>query len=160
MRLLTEDLSEAERKILIDVDEHGVHIVHVPGDDGGAEYSFSIGLWHSFAHPEVVVFGLPADVARELIDVIATEVSHERKFDAGVEADDLIEGYRAQFLAVPHACHERFFGLARWAYEGDEFRVVQLVYPDQRGMMPWAAGVSEGFLMAQPVIGERDLGGS
>lgn len=153
MRELTDDLTPVERKALTDIDESGLHIVHVPSEDGGAAYSFSIGLWHSFEQPEVVVFGLPEDVAHELLNSIADEAGEDKKFRAEERHDELLIGYPVRFVEVPKSAYARFLGLAQWVYQGEDFQCVQLVWPDKQGRWPWQPGVREGFAASQPVLG-------
>ena len=155
MRPLTDELTPEERKMLTDVQEHGVHVLHVMEDDEGPGYSFSIGLHHQFGQPEVIVFGLPDDVAHELLNLVADEASEGRRFVAGSEHRDLLASYPVRFLAVPEHMHATFLGSALWAYDGEPFEVVQLVWPDKHGRWPWDAGVRSGFRELQPLLDRR-----
>jgi hypothetical protein len=156
MRAQTDGLEPAARKLLDDVAEYGVHIVHVPRDDGRPGYSFSVGLWHSFGQPEVVVFGLPNEVAHELLNLVADEADDGRRFLGDSRCDGLLHGYPVHFVDVPRRCYHDYLGLASWAYESDEFPAVQLVWPDKQGRWPWDATTRQGFRDEQPVL--RDLG--
>ena len=49
-------------------------------------------------------------------------------------------------------CGDLFRGARDW-YGSDEFRVVQLAWPDRSGWMPWEAGFDHRLLLAQPVVG-------
>ncbi|MFL5577733.1 MAG: DUF4262 domain-containing protein [Gemmatimonadaceae bacterium] len=51
------------------------------------------------------------------------------------------------------ACRS-FVGFARWFYGGDDFPVLQVVYPDRTGRYPWEDGVAEGFRAVQPVLAD------
>jgi hypothetical protein len=153
MRERTDDLPPPDAKLFDDIDEYGVHIVHVPEDDDDPAYSFTVGLWHSFEQPEVVVFGLPEPVAHELLNSLADECSEDRKFLPDSRHDGVLVGYPVRFVAVPKQHYDGYLGSAVWAYEGDEFPCVQLVWPDKQGRWPWDNGVREGFADSQPVLG-------
>ena len=153
MRARTDDLSPPDRKLLDDVDEYGVHIVHVPEDDEGPGFSFTVGLWHNFEQPEVIVFGLPEPVAHELLNALADAADEGQKFLADQRHESLLVGYPVRFVAVPKAQFDEFLGSAVWAYGGDDFGCVQLVWPDKQGRWPWEPGVREGFAESQPVLG-------
>jgi hypothetical protein len=155
MRERSTDLQPADRKLLDDVDEFGVHVVHVPEDEDGPGFSFTVGLWHTFQQPEVVVFGLAEDVAHDLLNAIADEAADDRKFLADSRHDDVLVGYPVRFFAVPKSSYEDVLGSAVWAYEGDDFPAVQLVWPDKQGRWPWDPDVREGFASAQPVLGRN-----
>jgi hypothetical protein len=155
MRARTPDLPPADVKVLDDVEQFGVHIVHVPEDDEGPGFSFTVGLWETFQQPEVLVFGLPTEIAHGLLDGLTDEVDGDRRFAAGEKHDGLLVGYPVRFLELPKARFAEFLGVAMWAYEGDDFPAVQLVWPDKQGRWPWDAGVREGFAEAQPIVGVR-----
>jgi hypothetical protein len=141
VRAPSPDLTPEQQEVLADVAEQGVHVVHVPRDGGqGPSYSYTVGLWESFQQPEVVVFGMPEDVAQDLLQ-------------AGDRRDDLLVGYPVRFFPVPADVVASHLGLAVWAYEGAPFAVVQLVWPDKQGRWPWEPDVRDGFAEAQPVPG-------
>jgi hypothetical protein len=144
---------DVERKVLADVEEHGLHIVHIPTDDDGPGYSFTIGLWHNFEQPEVVVFGLPMEVAEELLNALADDADGGKRFLADERHEGLLVGYPVRFVAVPVELHGEFLGTAVWAYAASEFPCVQMVWPDKQGRWPWEPGVRDGFAQAQPVLG-------
>lgn len=148
-------MTPAELKVLSDIDETGVHVVHVEGEDGKPGFSYTVGLWYSFEQPEVIVFGLPEQVAAELFDAIADEASEDKKFRDGERHEGLLVSYPVRFVAVPKVDHTLFLGQAQWAYEGDDFPCVQLVWPDKQGRWPWEPGVRQGFAESQPVLGRK-----
>jgi len=158
MRARTDGLTPEQRQILDDVEEFGLHIVSVPEDGQAPGFSFSIGMWESFDHPEVVVFGLPDEVAVELLNGVADEVSEGKTFPAGTKHDGLLQDYPVQFVEVPNAAVREFLATAVWAYDGADFPAVQLVWPDKQGRWPWDAGVREGFRGMQPVLGRKAAG--
>ena len=44
-----------------DIATYGWHVIKVLEDDEGPGFAFTIGLHQRFAHPELIVFGLPPD---------------------------------------------------------------------------------------------------
>jgi hypothetical protein len=53
---------------------------------------------------------------------------------------------------VPKSHYRNRLGAALWAYEGDGFDAVQLVWPDKQGRWPWQDDVRDGFRALQPVL--------
>lgn len=153
MRQRTADLAPAERQLLDDIDEYGLHIVHVPGEGDEPGYSFTIGLWHSFQQPDVIVFGLDDEVAHELLNALADEADDGKRFLADSKHDGLLVDYPVRFVQLPRDRYPTLLGSAMWAYEGDDFTCVQLVWPDKQGRWPWEPGVRDGFAKSQPVPG-------
>ena len=76
-----EDVSE--QKICADVVKYHCHIITIPEDSEGPTYSFSIGLFLNFHHPEIVIFGLSQKTASVVINEIRTKVENGEKFQAG-----------------------------------------------------------------------------
>lgn len=152
MRAIDDSLTETERQILVDVDANGLHVVHVEDEAGEPAYSFSIGLHESFGQAEVVVFGLPAAAAEALLEAIADDAADGKSFVADSRHEGLLQDYPVRFLAVPKAFYREYLGEAVWAYEGDGFPALQLVWPDKQGRWPWDPAVREGFRDSQPVL--------
>lgn len=155
MRASTDDLTPADRKILEDVEESGLHVVTVAGEGGRPGYSFTVGLWESFGQPEVVVFGLPQEIAHELLELLADEADEGHRFLAGTRHEGLLQDYPVRFFEVPKSRYAEYLGSACWAYEGDDFPAVQLVWPDKQGRWPWDPDGRDGFREAQPVLGRN-----
>ena len=154
MRVIDDSLTDSERAILGAIASEGLHIEHVAIDDDGPGFSFTVGLWQTFQQPEVIVFGLEDHVADELLDEIA-DLAHEgTRFLADSKHDGLLQHYPARFFAVPKGFYRNFLGVAVWAYEGDAFEAVQLVWPDKQGRWPWEDGVRGVFRDRQPVLGK------
>jgi len=49
---------DSDRKLLADVQGHGWHVIGVETDEEEPGFAYSIGLYHTFRHPEIIVFGL------------------------------------------------------------------------------------------------------
>ncbi len=158
MRETNETMTAAERLVLDEVAEHGVHIVHVDEDDDAPCYSYTVGMPHSFEQPEVIVFGLPREIAADLLDAVADEAADGAAFAADGQRDGLLHGYPVKFVAVPRTCYREYLATAVWAHESEDFACLQVVWPDKQGRWPWSAGVRDGFAELQPVLGRREAG--
>lgn len=157
MRPLTDDLAPAEREVLENIAEYGCHVTAVAAGPHGPGYAFSTGLWHRFQQPEIVVVGLQDDDAAQLIDLVGDDAEDGRRYGEGDRTADLLHGYSVTFRAVPRSHYPGWLGTAVWAYQGDDFPALQLVWPDQQGRFPWQPGVREGFLAAQPLLASLPL---
>jgi hypothetical protein len=147
-----DDHSPAQRRLLADVAEQGLHVVHVAPGNGAVAHAYSVGLWHHFAQPEVIVFGLDPAIAAELLEAVADEADAGHPCTAGSARDDLLRGYPVRFLAVPPPLVASHLPLAHWAYEGEDPPAVQLVWPDKQGRWPWQDDVRSGFAALQPLL--------
>jgi len=149
--------SAGDRKLLDDIATYGWHVMNVFEAKDSPPFSYTIGLQHSYGHPELIILGLPDNVAHPTLNIAGEAIKKGRRYLAGEVSDEFLEGYGITFRAVPLRHYPPFLGLARWFYEGDTFSTLQLVYPDRSGRWPWDPTVSAGFRDAQPVLAEAPV---
>jgi hypothetical protein len=145
---------DRERKLVSDIEEVGWHVIMIPEDDEGPSLAYSIGLFHNFAHPEIIIFGLDLDLMHRLINLIGEEVREGRRFADGQDATGVLEGYDVRFVAVAHRHYPEHFGCARWYYNGDDFPALQCLWPDRQGRFPTDTGYPEPLRARQPLLRE------
>ncbi len=118
-------------------------------------YGYTIGLEDRFAFPEVVVFGMTGAAARGLVGLVADLLASGTEPPVSALFVGLLDGdLRAALLPVDVAEHRELFGTASDWFRGRSFRVVQFVWPDRSGWLPWESGFDERLRFAQPVIGD------
>jgi len=142
----------AEQRLFADIAEHGVHIVHEAEHGERPVFAYTVGMWHSFGQPEIIVIGLPREVAQDLLDNLADEVDGGRRFGAGEQHGGLVRDYPVRLLRVNDAQAAQWLPLVGWAYERSDVPCLQLVYPDKQGRWPWQPDVRDGFRRIQPVL--------
>jgi hypothetical protein len=150
MRVAT---NPSERKLVADVAEHGWHVLLVTADVAGPNFAFTVGLFHSYGHAEVIIFGLPHEAAHSLLNGIGMAVKSGQRFLAGTQSDQFLLGYPVAFVPFATSAYGNYFGYARWFYSGDGFPAVQCVWPDAQGIFPWDTRASKSFKDLQPMPG-------
>ena len=119
----------------------GVHLQFVPQPIPLETCWYTIGLT-GHGHPELILFGLPPDIARPTLHTVAREViAGRRTCTAGQYADDVLEGHRVQFVAVTEP--DRHLPVAAQFYAattGTALSAVQIVWPDRYQRWPWQPG--------------------
>jgi len=117
-------------------------------------YAYTIGLPALLGFPEVVVFGLTPVTSRGLIGLVVDAVRGGTEIPLEVELVGLLENeLRCAFAPVDVEAYGAFFGTARSWYRGDEFSMLQMIYPDRNGFMPYETGYESRMRLAQPVVG-------
>ncbi|WP_162908056.1 DUF4262 domain-containing protein [Allorhizocola rhizosphaerae] len=111
-----------------------IRVVREPG------WAYSWGLWQAYGHPEIAIFGLPAD-RWGLVNVVADLVASGLRLAPGVEIDDVLVGSRVAVRRIDPSWCARLFPLP------GEREFLQVVWPDADGAFPWEG---EGDLQAQP----------
>lgn len=141
-----------EQKLRSDVEQFGWHVLNVLPSDEHPPHSYSVGVFASFGHPEIVIVGLPGERAHAFINNLVDEIKDGATFEAGSRYGHLIEGYDVLFLGVDQALFSDYFGRAIDFYGSSRFPVVQMTWPDRNGMFPWQAECEEGIRKLQPVL--------
>jgi hypothetical protein len=150
-------VDESETQLVNDVNEYGWHMITVPPDDQGPGFTYTIGLFKSYGHPEVIIFGLPIPVMQGVLDVVAEIVKDGRRFVDGEQTDDVMEGYACAFRTVHRDHYRGHFGFAIWFYRtlGQEaFPALQCIWPDKGRRFPWERDCLESIHALQPLLYE------
>jgi len=134
MRTATD---KAEQKALDDVTEYGLHIIHVAEDEIGPCFTYSIGLFENYLHPEVIIIGLKQEVAHATLNNLAYDIKRGKTYTAGEFHEGAVDNFLCYFGDVPKSNYREYVGWARWFYGGDEIPLIQCVYPTVTGVFPW-----------------------
>jgi hypothetical protein len=150
-----DGLSRTDAKVLADIQSYGWHVTKVftPGSEPGPVWAFSIGLFLSYCHPEVIIFGLNLDVCMALVNEIGRQVKAGKKYEVeGEYGDILAESYKCAFRFVQPSHYRDYLGYASWFYESDPFPTLQCFWPDKAGKFPWEEGCAPFVRDAQPLL--------
>ena len=140
------------------VETEGFAVEPVPPDETTDPpqpgYTYTIGFPAHADFPDVVVFGLTPVASRGLLGLVAdlrrggTEIPLDAEL-VGVLDNEL----RCRCAPVDLDLWGEWFATAHAWYRGQPFEVVQLVYPDRNGVLPYEPGFEHRLRFAQPVIG-------
>ena len=126
-------------------------VEHDPPTPG---YAYSIGLTEAVGFPDVVVFGLTPVAAKGLIELVADACRGGTEIPLGVELVGLLDNeLRCIFAPVDLDVWGPYFATATSWYRGAPFEIVQWLYPDRNGFLPYEVGYEQRMVLAQPVIG-------
>lgn len=142
-----------EQKVIDDIANFGWHCVSILAEGDEGPYSFTVGLFHTLKHPELVIFGLPSKVAHQILTIAGNAAKAGRPLDMKASTDELLEGFACCFVEVPKAAYYEHVGFARWYYQSDDFPLYQIVWPSRHGHFPWHADATPAFRATQPVLG-------
>lgn len=146
-------MDEFDRRIARDIEETGWHVIKVPEDAEGPGYAFTIGLWRSFQHPELMIFGLPLDVCHVILNVAGREVKGGAVLRAGETTDALLDGHLCALRDVPASRHRELLGAAVGFYAPEPFPALQVVWPDRDGRFPSEPECAPDVREDQPILG-------
>lgn len=137
------------------VAEPGWSVQLVPAGDGADEpaFAYTIGLFHNYRHPELIVVGLRLELMHSMLNSVAERIKAGQTFEPGAPIADVIEGFEVTLRPViePESFKEHV-GYARWFYKGKAFPLFQLVWPDKQARFPQEPGTTEAFNQQQPLL--------
>ncbi len=130
----------------------GVHLQFVPQPTPLETCWYTVGLT-GHAHPELILFGLPPDIARPTLHTVAGDViAGRRVLSAGEHAGDVLEGHQVQFVAVTEPDRHLPVAAQFYAARGATVTALQIVWPDRYHRWPWQPGtrVSDMPILGRP----------
>jgi hypothetical protein len=117
-------------------------------------YAYTIGVPGLIGFPEICVFGLTPSASNGLIGLVIDALRGGTEIPTGVELVGLLDNdLRCLFAPVDLSAHEARFVTATAWYRGDPYPMVQMMYPDRNGFMPYEDDFEHRLRLAQPVIG-------
>lgn len=143
----------ADETILRNVRTHGCHVVSIP--DGNPHFTFSVGLFANYSHPELITFGLNGNSGHTIINEVRDRVAAGQRFSDGDVADDiLIDGYKVCFWYVPLEAFREYLGTAIWLYSKSPipFPCLQIIWQDRNRRFPWEDGCDPAVKADQPLL--------
>jgi hypothetical protein len=141
-----------ESKIVGDVNEYGWHVMKVLEDDEQPGFAYTVGLYRTFRHPEVLIAGLDLNLMHEILNVIGNEIRGGKRFEAGKEYADILENDNCAFRKVSERFYDEYLGFAIWFNYGPDFPALQCVWTDNNGFYPWDQDCDPSLREEQPVL--------
>src|SRR5262249_36094228 len=147
-----ETLDDTDLQVINDVAEYGWHVILIPEEDDLPPFAFSIGLFHTFQHPEILIIGQKIENMHQIINGIGESIREGATFLENQSYLDVVEGYDCVFVRVAPEYYDEYLGYAQWFYQSKDFPTLQCVWPDRQHHFPWDDDASEWIRRIQPVL--------
>jgi hypothetical protein len=127
-------------------------------------YAYTIGFEDHFGFPELCLFGLAPVACQGLFSLVADALAGGTELPIGAAFVGLLEGDQpCALLPVDAASSVALFpSLAEHhvlaGQAADDYRMVQLAWPDGSGVLPWEPGFAQALAPVQPLLGEPPEG--
>jgi hypothetical protein len=145
-------MDPGETQALRDIEAYGCHVIHVMADGDLPPFSYSVGIERTSQAPELFVIGLKQELAHFIVNSYNRRVRGGEVFENLGVYNDFIEGFGCQMRVMDQCFYKNYLGWCRWMYGGNNFKVLQLVYPTTEGIWPWEPRASEWFRTRQPLL--------
>jgi Domain of unknown function (DUF4262)/Domain of unknown function (DUF4265) len=139
--------------VFTSVERYGWHLQMVVGDPLHPPWTYTIGLFTSFGHPELAMFGIGGNQATLLLNLMAERVQRGDRFVPGATDDGVLTEHQVRIAAVRPEWYAPYFGMAIDWYL-DEFPILQVVLPDRHGRFP--DDPASEFHRTQPLLDSDD----
>lgn len=95
------DRSELLKRTKINIEKFGLQVMSIDHTDYSPPFSYSIGLYQSYGHPEIICFGLSAKLCHTILNHIAEVIQSGEVIQLEHEYSDIFfKASRCQFLKV------------------------------------------------------------
>lgn len=143
-----EQLENTRRNIK----EYGLQVLMVKGTGYSPSFAYSIGLFETYNHPEIICFGLPQKISGQIINDVAGIIKSGQRFSHNEISLEIFKDSKAAFLNVDPRNVGDYFGHAISYYDHQNFPALQLVWTDRNDKLPWEDGFEEKFEHDQPLL--------
>jgi hypothetical protein len=123
------------------VQEYGWHALAVEGEGDNPSFIYTIGLAHTFGHPELVVLGLGPRVGHRLLADMVDDIKGGRAYEAGQRYGGVLAGVDVAVRSVHPTQHAILLGYAMGFYRlysrPELLSARQVFWPDKAGLFPF-----------------------
>lgn len=148
-----KEITVGDKKVIQDIKEIGWHVVKILEDETGPSFCFTIGLYKTFKHPEVVIIGLDMDLAHAILNNIGKSIKEGKRYETGEKHNDILDGYDCIMINIEKKFYEEYLGYAMWYYNS-HFPAIQCIYPTVKGYFPWQNEWPKEINHLQPLLGK------
>lgn len=148
--LRTTELSKLDKWAVEKIEEEGCALISVSADcKDDLGWTYSLGINDTCGQPELITIGLPIEVAKFCLNETA------RRMRSGVQVTlerqkDLISGVDCELRIVAAKWAKRLMNFANWYNDGNDYPVLQVIYPDLQNRFQWDDGFENRFI--QPLL--------
>ena len=148
---LPQPENDFDERLVADVRNHGWHCVLVADEHHpehaalnaalgrhavyDAAFAYTVGLWLTKDHPELVLVGRWQQAHAILAAAVAL-VSGGRRLAVGEISDEVLHGYDVRFGPVSDERRVELLTYVDWANRRRPFEALQMILPDSSGRWP------------------------
>jgi hypothetical protein len=147
--------TKAEKNIRSDVEKYGWSVALFEKSTATPSFAYTIGLWKTFNHPEVIAFGLPINLLHTILNDVGELIKEGKELPLNVDNNDILLNLPVQIRQVDASNIPDYFGFAQWFNEYEPFPALQLFWPDKAGKFPWDSAYDEKYRFDQPLLDRK-----
>ncbi|HUL60469.1 MAG TPA: DUF4262 domain-containing protein [Anaeromyxobacteraceae bacterium] len=135
------------------VAQYGWAVQMIPGEGDEPPFAYTVGLFKSYGHPEIITLGLRLEVLKAMLNACGERVRRGEQLPVGTPFDGVLDDYPVALREVRAIdSYKRHVGYAGWFNQGWGFPLLQLVWPDKAGRFPGDRGAPASLTEQQPLL--------
>jgi hypothetical protein len=147
-------VEDEDKRALDDIERYGCHILTVMEGDGEPCFAYSIGIEKKQDKPDLVILGLKSELAHSIINNYNDRLRNGEIFEEGKYYSDFLGNFDVCFVGVDRKHYDEYFGWGQWLNNGNNFQMLQMVWPTTDGVWPWNIDKSDFYKWSQPILNE------
>lgn len=154
-----------KKKIITNVRTPDVHLMAIREYKDTPQFFYTIGLFHHFQHPEILIMGVDVNVAHDILMRAHALIKSGGTIQPWNDLPRDMTHTPMRSVPVDASHYSNFLGFGMWFYKSlggskpDAFPALQFVWPDvMNEIYPWENGYGVGFFSEQQLLcGEQEL---
>ncbi len=147
--LRTTELSKTDKWAIEAIEKHGSALIGVGSECDDFGWTYSLGIYDTCSHPELITVGLPLDVAKSCLNEVA------RRMRCGIDVTkerqkELIGNVDCELRIVAPRWVRRLMNFSNWYNGNTDYPALQVIYPDLQNRFQWEEGFENRF--TQPLL--------
>lgn len=130
-----EQIKKYHDKVDDNIKKHGYQATFVFADSTPS-FCYSTGIYKSFGIPEIFISSLPQNLSQGLIENYVNKFKNSDSIPIDKRIDDLTDRFSIYLIEVPTAKLTDFILSSIRFYKDEDYKYVQLIYPDTDGLFP------------------------
>jgi hypothetical protein len=143
---------DAENRIIEDVNKYGWHVALFEADNYLPTFGYTIGLWKSFTHPEIITFALNVETIYTILNIAGNLIKNGNTIKPYNKYANYLNNLDVQFINVLDDNLKDWFGYGLWFNKNNKFPALQLIWPDKNNLFPWEDEFNTQYLLNQPLL--------
>jgi hypothetical protein len=122
-------------KVDNNIKKFGYHSTFVFADNTPS-FCYSTGIYKSFGIPELFISSLPRNLSGGLVENYVNKFKSLGTIPLDTRIDDLTDRFSVYLIEVPIDNLADYVLSSIRFYKGEDYKYVQLIYPDTNGLFP------------------------
>jgi hypothetical protein len=133
--MTNEQIKNYHDKVVDNIKKYGYHSTFVFADKTPS-FCYSTGIYKSFGLPEIFISSLPQNLSHGLIENYVNKFKNTDSVPLDTRIDDLTDRFPIYLIEVQTDKLTDFVLSSIRFYKDEDYKYVQLIYPDTEGHFP------------------------